>query len=47
MSKAQVRCKLIEATLLYQIFVCYWQFTMIFGHKMGHNSYGSTVWAKI
>ena len=34
-SKAQVRCKVIRTALLYQTFVCFWQFIMIFGHKMG------------
>ena len=32
-SKAQVRCKVIEAILLYQLFVIYWYFTMAFGKK--------------
>ena len=46
-SKAQVRCKSIEATLLYQIYVLYSQFIMIFGKKMGQNPYCSIVLAKI
>ena len=33
-SKAQVMCKVIEATLLYQIFVFYRKFTMLFWHKI-------------
>ena len=32
-SEAQVRCKSMGATLLYQIYVFYCQFTMIFGQK--------------
>ena len=39
--KAEVRCKVMEATLLYKIFVFYWQFTMIFGQKIGQNPYRS------
>ena len=46
-SKAQVRCNVTETTLLYQTFVCFWQFTMIFGHNMGQNPYRSIVLAKI
>ena len=46
-SKAQVRCKSIEATVLYQIYVFYCLFTMISGQKMGQNPYRSIVSAKI
>ena len=46
-SKAQVRCKIMEATLLYQIFVFYWQVTMVFGQKIGQNPYRSIVSAEI
>ena len=35
--KAQVRCKVIEATLLYEIFVFCLQFTMVFGQKLDQN----------
>ena len=45
-SETQVRCKVRKTTLLYQNFVCYWQFTIIFGHKMGPNPHHFIVLAK-
>ena len=41
-SKAQVRCRVIGTTPLYQFLSVIDNFTVIFGHKMGQDPYHSS-----